>query len=429
MMELRTVKGTRDFLPEDKILRDKFITMLKSVFEQYGYNPLETPALEMQETLASKYAGGAEILKEVFTLKDNADRDLGLRYDLTVPFARVVAMNPQLKKPFKRYQIDRVWRNGPIKLGRYREFYQCDADVVGIHGMGAEAELLSMIEEFFKKISLNIVIKVNNRKVLDALMKYASIEESMVSQVILTLDKLKKIGIVEVEKELDTLGIALKSRQKLLSLCKDNEQSLDQVEAILGKNEGLDQVREVLRLAKLFGVTCAEFDLTLARGLSYYTGTIWEVYAKDGTIQSSIGAGGRYDNIIGMFTTRNEPMPAVGTSFGLDVILDVYKAKTKEKIVSSVTQVLVIPIQTFDQSIAVTLKIRQAGINADIDMLGRPLSKNLDFAGKYGIPFVVIVGENEIAQQSVMLRNLQTGKQEQCTLTQAIKIMKKDLFK
>src|SRR3989338_5767687 len=163
-MELQIPKGTRDFLPEDKIVRDGIASILKEAFELYGYNPLETPALENYETLASKYAGGAEIMKEVYRLKDNGGRELGLRYDLTVPFARVIAMNPAIKKPFKRYQIDRVWRDGPIKLVRYREFWQCDVDVVGIKSVMAEAELFAIASSVFEKLGLDITIYINNRK-------------------------------------------------------------------------------------------------------------------------------------------------------------------------------------------------------------------------------------------------------------------------
>src|SRR3989338_8588501 len=160
-MELDTVKGTRDIFPEDKIVRDKIVSSLKEIFELYGFNPLETPALENYETLSSKYAGGSEIMKEVYTLEDNAQRKLGLRYDLTVPFARVIAMNPSMKKPFKRYQIDKVWRNGPIKLGRYREFWQCDVDVVGTRSLASDAEFLALASSFFKKIGLDVTICVN----------------------------------------------------------------------------------------------------------------------------------------------------------------------------------------------------------------------------------------------------------------------------
>src|SRR3989344_1377918 len=198
MMELP--KGTRDFMPEDKIVRDDIGKALKKNFELFGYNPLETPALEMYETLASKYAGGGEILKETYSLKDNADRKLGLRYDLTVPFARVIAMNPGLKMPFKRYQIDKVWRDGPVQLGRYREFTQCDADIVGCSDMTADAELAAIIKNAFEKLGLDIVIRVNNIKLLNGIIEYADVPKSKCTDVILTIDKLEKFGEAAVKK-------------------------------------------------------------------------------------------------------------------------------------------------------------------------------------------------------------------------------------
>ena len=174
-MELQNAKGTKDIPPEEKIIKQKIVDTLKEVFELYGFNPIETPLLERYETIAAKYAGGAEILKETFKLKDQGKRELALRYDLTVPFSRFVGMNPNLKMPFKRYQIGRVFRDGPIKLGRYREFWQCDVDVVGTKSMKADAECLSIAKEAFKRLNLNVIIKVNNRKILDSMLEYAGV--------------------------------------------------------------------------------------------------------------------------------------------------------------------------------------------------------------------------------------------------------------
>src|SRR3989338_7796949 len=216
-MELQTARGTRDFLPEDKILREEIANKIRKVFELYGYSPLETPEIERFEILASKYAGGEEILKEVFKLKDQGGRDLALRYDLTVPLARVIAMNPTLKMPFKRYQIDKVFRDGPIEKGRVREFCQCDVDVIGISQMSADAEMLAIAQDVFKALQLNVIIKVNNRKILDAMMDAVGITQDK-NDILLTIDKLYKIERSGVEKELAEKGMKPAVIKQLLDM-------------------------------------------------------------------------------------------------------------------------------------------------------------------------------------------------------------------
>ena len=272
-MTLKTPKGTRDFLPEDKIVRDKIVASLKEIFELYGYNPLETPALELYDTLASKYAGGAEILKEVYTLTDNAERKLGLRYDLTIPFARVIAMNPEIKKPFKRYQIDRVWRDGPIKLGRYREFWQCDVDVVGIKSVRVDVELISLASTFFKKLGLDVTIFVNNRKLLNAMLDFAGVKKELQESVILSIDKLKKIGVDGVRKELEEKGIPDDSIAKALGIFNigesENNKIIEKLDQFLTNKEGIEEIKELLKYCELFGAKNVQLNISLARGLSY----------------------------------------------------------------------------------------------------------------------------------------------------------------
>ncbi len=436
-MELRNVKGTRDLLPADKLARDSLIAKLKAIFEKYGYNPIETPALELQETLASKYAGGAEILQEVFTLKDNADRDLGLRYDLTVPFARVIASNQELKRPFKRYQIDRVWRNGPIKLGRYREFYQCDVDVVGISSVAAEAELWRMMEDFFSTLDVPIVIKVNNRKILSSVMQYAGISAVQESDAMLSLDKLAKIGVSGVKKEMAEKGISDEQADKLLSICasgksnpsgssqNSNSISLADLKKKIPDCVGVKELEDAFALAKSFGVGAAsvQFDVSLARGLSYYTGMIWEAFFVDNKITSSIGGGGRYDNMVGSFLNNRESIPAVGTSFGLDVIIDGLKLAGKLDVRESVVTVYVIPIKTLPASIGIVQELRSAGISADIDMNGKGPSKNMEYVNRYKIPFALVIGDNEITSGKLMLKNMANGEQEQLSIADIITLL------
>ncbi len=426
MTEL-TPKGVRDFLPEEKIIRDKIIEVLRKSFELYGYNPIETPALERMEILASKYAGGDEILKEIFKLKDQGGRDLGLRYDLTVPFARVIAMNPNLKMPFKRYQIDRVWRDGPIKLGRYREFCQADVDVVGIKSVGAEAEVLAIAKSVFDKLKFDIAIEVNNRKLLNKIIEFSGVKTDKADDVILSLDKLKKIGSAAVGEELKEKGIKQEVIYKLIKIIAvsgANEKILEELEKILGKCEGIDELKELLKLTKEFGVEI-EITPTLARGLSYYTGTVYEVYLKKSQIKSSIAAGGRYDKMIGLLLERNEEFPAVGISFGIDVIADAIKLEGKIKARKSVVDVYVAPIgDVMPKAISLLQALRKEGIKADMDLMGKGVTKNLSFANSYGIRYVVFLGENEIKEKKVKLRDMEKGEEKLLNVEEVVKILK-----
>jgi len=415
-MELDTVKGTRDIFPEDKIVRDKIVSSLKEIFELYGFNPLETPALENYETLSSKYAGGSEIMKEVYTLEDNAQRKLGLRYDLTVPFARVIAMNPSMKKPFKRYQIDKVWRNGPIKLGRYREFWQCDVDVVGTRSLASDAEFLALASSFFKKIGLDVTICVNNRKLLNSLLEFSGVAQDKQEGAILSIDKLKKIGIDGVRKELEEKGLSDDSIAKIISLfdysASSNKETLERLDSFLKNKEGFNEVKELLERAEEFGVENVKLDISLARGLAYYTGTVLEVFLNDNTIASALAGGGRYDKMIGNFIGSTEEIPAVGMSFGLDVIADVMKLKSKGAQRNSVVEVYIIPLNTLSECIKVASELRNKGINADLDYAGRSITKNLNYCNGLNIPYVLIIGEDELKKGKSKLKNMVTGEEK-----------------
>jgi len=426
MTEL-TPKGVRDFLPEEKILRDKIIETLKYAFELYGYNPLETPALERYEILASKYGGGAEILKETFSLTDQGKRKLGLRYDLTVPFARVIAMNPNLKMPFKRYQIDRVWRDGPIKLGRYREFWQADCDVVGAKGMLAEAELLSLADFIFKKFNFETEIRVNNRKLLNEIISFCGAKKENSDNIILSLDKLEKIGEEGVRKELAEKGIdetIIKKLMKTISVKGDNEKILAELELLLGKTEGIAELREVTRLCDKFK-TKVKIVPTLARGLAYYTGTVFEVYLAKIPVASSIAAGGRFDKMIGLFLGREDDYPAVGISFGVDVIADAINLSKKTEPRKSVVDAYVVPIgDVLDKAIPLLQALRSEGIRADIDLLDRGISKNLNFANSYGIRYVIFLGQNEVDSKMLKLRDMEKGEEKLLKFEEIVKKLK-----
>lgn len=421
-MELQRAKGTRDFLPEDMILRNEIVSTLREVFELYGFSPLETPILERLDVLSAKYAGGAEILKEMYKLKDQGGRELGLRYDLTVPFSRVIAMNSQLKLPFKRYQIGEVFRDGPLKAGRYREFYQCDVDVVGSKSLSSDAELLSLTKNIFKKLKLDVVIRVNSRKVSNALFQVANVPESLWSDVLLAVDKLEKLGEDAVKKELLDKGVerrAIDFIMKMILIKGMNEEKLKILDRELKDKQGLEEIKELLRYE-----SDVVFDVSLARGFVYYTGVVFEVYLKKGEIKSSVAAGGRYDKMIGEFIGRGE-YPATGISFGLEVIMDALKAN-KTSIAKTVTELYVIPIKTKEASFKIAEKLRSNGINVDIDLAEKGISKNLDYADKLGIPYVAFIGEDELKKKKLKLRNMKTGKEEYLAVEDIAKRLTKD---
>lgn len=427
-MELQNAKGTKDYPPEEEILRQRVLATLKSVFEAYGFNPLDTPILERYDVLAMKYAGGSGILKEIFKLKDQGDRELALRYDLTVPFARFIGMNPNIKMPFKLYQIGPVFRDGPIKLGRYRQFIQCDADVVGIKEMAAEAEIIMLTQDVFEKLNLDVVIKVNSRKILNAIAESAGIKISA-EDVILTLDKLEKVGEKAVEEELRQKKVAKKSIKRLLGLTSIKGSNIERMEKLRGElssaegKKGMAEIRELF--SYLDDADNVEFDASLARGLSYYTGIVFEIFLKKSEIKSAIAAGGRYDGMIGKFLSKGKEFPAVGISFGLDVIVDALELMKKQKQKSVVTA-YVIPIKTLTESLRMAAKLRKAGIKTDIDLAGRGISKNLDYANSFGIPFVIFIGEEELKKNKIKLRNMETGKEEMLSVEECIKAFKKD---
>jgi histidyl-tRNA synthetase len=406
-MELQLPRGMRDFPPEEKILRDEVISVLKGIFELYGFSPLETPVVERWEVLSAKYSGGEEILKETFKLTDQGGRQLGLRYDLTVPLARFVGMNPTIKRPFKRYQIGTVYRDGPIKKGRTREFYQCDADIVGSSSPLADAECVQLALDVFEKLGIDVEVKINNRKVLYELAQAAEIPEELTEAAILSLDKLEKTGPDEVLREMTERGIARASAERFLSGAQDRE--------ALKKGEGYRELEPVLSALQDPRVV---WTPSLARGLSYYTGTIYEVYAKNSSVTGSLAAGGRYDNMIGQFLGGSEKIPAVGISFGLEPILEVLKEKHPNRIMrKTVTQVYVIPFKTLlAEGRAICQQLRRAGIKTDMDFSAKGISDGLKYANAYEIPFVVIVGPDEVAAGKVKLRDMRSGEEKLLTV-------------
>ncbi len=414
-MKLANVRGTRDYLPKEAIIREKIIDVLKGVFRRYGYSPLDTPALEYFDLLSAKYAGGAEILKETFKLKDLGGRLLGLRYDLTVPFSRVIAMNPELKMPFKRYQIAKVWRNGPVGFGRYREFMQCDVDLVGSKSMKADAEILAIAKSVFEELKLEAVIKVNNRKIMNAVLEKLGVRNH--EDAILVIDKIEKLSRKELIKELNEKGIS----EEILDVFGGFKELKD-VEQFLGANDGVEEMKELMKYAGDYNINIT-FDPLLARGLSFYTGTVFECFLRDNKIKSAVASGGRYDKIIGQLSKQD--YPAVGISFGLDRIYDALLSAKLVNEIPTTTKVFVVPISDYKVAVDIVERLRKAGINAETDIVGRGISKNLSYVNSLSIPYVIFVGEKEIKSGKFKLRDMKTGKEEMLTLDEIIDMLKR----
>ncbi len=426
MVELSLLKGTNDHLPDEQVVREKIINKIKHVFQLYGYQPLTTPILEMWDVLASKYAGGSEILKETYQLTDQGERTLGLRYDLSVPLARLVGMNPNLGRPFKRYEIGPCFRDGPIKKGRYREFIQCDADIIGVTSMLADAECLAVAHHIFSKLGLEVYLEANNRKLLSGILIAAGVPKGLLKTTILSIDKLKKIGMTGVRDELETKGVSPDLTESIFSFFSYEGSYLEildhlepRIENDIGK-EGIEELRQLYHYLQLFGIADDVILLySLARGLEIYTGTVFEAFLKEpGVIDSSLCGGGRYDEIIGKFLGSKEVYPAVGISFGLDTIYDAVAVHWKLK--TSTSQVFLIPIRTLNKSVELATQLRNKNIYTEIDLLERSLSKNLEYANRHQIPYVVILGKRDITENLCTLRNMGDGTEQKVHLTQIV---------
>lgn len=419
-IDLINLKGTEDYMPRMQRIRQEIKEKLQQIFERYGYQPLETPSICYFDILSSKYAGGAEILKEVYKFRDQGERELGLRYDLTIPFARVIGMNPEIKMPFKRYEIGKVFRDGPVKLGRNREFIQCDVDVVGVKSVMAEAELMSMAVGVYKELGLDIYISYNNRKLLSGIIEFSGIAEELSAETILILDKLEKIGEEGVKAELIKLGIEFSMVDRLMSYMNMKSEELINIFSSLESNElirlGLRELEELNSYLEAMEIRDRlKFSPSLARGLEIYTGTVWEVFLTDKSITSSVGAGGRYDKIIGAFLDNGKEYPAVGMTFGLDVIYEALMIKgiVEEK---APVDLYIIPMGTQRQCMKLILELRNKDLRVDMEMTDRKLKKSLDYANKMGIPYVIIIGENELNLGKVKIKDMNKGIDKEVSL-------------
>ena len=444
-------KGTRDFSPAEMTNRNYIFDSIKSIFRLYGFQPIETPAMENLSTLMGKYGEeGDKLLFKILNSGDFAgnlsDQELlernsirltnkisekGLRYDLTVPFARfVVQYRNDISFPFKRYQIQPVWRADRPQKGRYREFYQCDVDIVGSDSLLNEMELVQIVDQVFGKLKINTVVKINNRKILAGIAEVMG-EKDRIIDITVAIDKLDKIGLEKVNEELLEKGIsqnAIDKLQPILHLSGSVSEKLAQLEKVISLSEsgkkGIEEVRTLFAYLDTLALsTEVELDLTLARGLNYYTGAIFEVKAKD-VAMGSICGGGRYDDLTGNFGMPG--VSGVGISFGADRIYDV------------LTQLQLFPSETVDSTklmfvnfgaaeeafcLPVLAAVRKAGINAEIFPDKSKMGKQMTWANNKKIPFVAIVGENELLQGKINLKNMVTGEQELVNVEELIKIL------
>ena len=409
-MIIQNVKGGYDFLPKEQKIRNYINGILKNTFEEYGYLPIETPILCYFDMLAGKYDEDNDILKEIYKLKDQGDRNLGLRYDLTVPFAKFIALNKnELKLPFKRYEINKVFRDGPVKVGRDREFTQCDVDVVGLSNQMIEAELISLYVNAFTKLNIEINIKYNSRNLMKGLILDTGVNEELVSSTITIIDKIDKLTKEELTNNFLELGLESKEIKLLLeyftlSLADLNNKFKDTNNEDIKKGlEELNNLEEYINKMNL--QEYCTFTSSLARGQDYYTGNVFEVYEKNGKLSGAIGGGGRYDKMITEFINDGETYPAVGISFGLTSIFELLKDREDFKD-SSPVDIYIIPMGTNIESLSLANKLRQLGIKVDLEMNNKKLKKSLDFCNKENIPYVIILGEDEITNNSFKLKDM-----------------------
>lgn len=437
-------KGTRDFSPIEMAKRNYIFNTIRETFHLYGFEQIETPSMEMLSTLMGKY--GDEGDKLLFKIQNSGDYfsgltdeellsrnaaklankfcEKGLRYDLTVPFARYVVMHrDEITFPFKRYQIQPVWRADRPQKGRYREFYQCDADIVGSDSLLNEIELMHLIDDVFKRFNINICIKINNRKILSGIAEYLG-ESDKIIDITVAIDKLDKIGLENVNKELIEKEIsqdAVNKLQPIILLEGNNKDKLVKLKEILAESEiglkGIEECEYILNALDLEKMNSkVELDLTLARGLNYYTGSIFEVKALDVQI-GSITGGGRYDNLTGVFGLKG--ISGVGISFGADRIFDVLNQLNlypKETINGSKVLFTNLGEKEMMYSLPILSTLRKAGINAEIYPDNSKLKKQMNYANNKNIPFVVIIGETEMNENKIMFKNMQTGGQELISL-------------
>lgn len=421
MTEMQTVRGMRDLMGPEMYVRDYLIQTAVDVFKLFGYEPLDSPAVELWETLSAK--GGEEIEADTFKFTDKGDRQVGLRFDLTVPLARIVSSNPTLPKPFKRYAIGKAWRYDRPQAGRYREFTQADVDVIGNTTPAADAEVVMVALEFMNAIfdDDHFLIKINNRKVLRGLTEKAGIPKELTHECFRAIDKLDKIGVEGVVEELGERGMNQEQIEFLSNNLFDEEQtisSLDEFRELLsGSDVGIQGVEELARMEDIFTEAefgkFTQFDISLARGLDYYTGPVFEGRYLGEPDVGSIAGGGRYDNLIEKF--GGPSIGATGISLGIGRIIDILMKKGLGEELRPKLDVFVAPISKDMQKYAMSLQkdMIRAGFSCGVDLMDRPLGRLLEQADDEGAALAIIVGERDLSEGKLSIRDMKTKKTTQ----------------
>jgi len=413
------LKGMRDFLPERMLLRQHVMGVLRTVFERHGFEPIDTPALEYYETLAGKYGEDERL---IYHFEDHGGREVGLRYDLTVPLARFVAVHRnELVFPFKRYHIGPVWRADRPQKGRYREFWQCDADIVGSTSMLADADVVSIVIESLRGVQMpNFVVHINHRKLLESLALYAGVSAEQAPGVYRAIDKLAKIGEGGVARELEATGVESGIARRIVDLVSTSGAPDAVLSAISERLSSIDLAREAISdLEDLFEYLAAlgappehyVLDLALARGLEYYTGPVFETTVDEPKI-GSLGGAGRYDGLVGMFSGQD--IPATGMSLGLERIIDVVEELDLLSVGATTSDVFVTIFDSdrIGESLSIATRLRQAGIPTEVSMEeNRDLGRQLRYASRRKIPYALVIGPDEIAKGVVVVRDMASGDQ------------------
>lgn len=418
----RIFKGTRDFLPEIMIQRERIISVLKKVFMRYGFQPMETPSIEYLEILTGKY--GEEGDKLIYPLAYKGGKELALRYDLTVPLSRVIAMNRHMQMPFKRFQIQPVWRadQPQLRQGRYREFYQCDADTVGTTSILADTEIIRLTYDILNELGFkSFVIRINSRKILAGIMEMAGLPDEMEDTICRSLDKLEKIGMKGVHDELKVKGLSEESIDILMKILDAKGEPSEIISHLSNHprisqsvQDALEEIDELFKHINSFGIPSGfyRWDLHLARGLDYYTGPIFESVLKDQQHIGSLTGGGRFDRLVGTFLGND--IPAVGTTIGLDRIFTAMQQMEMLEDKKSGVELLVCRFgkAETEHNIKIAQDLRDAGFAVEIYPETDKLKKQFGFADKRGIPLVVVQGPDEVTENVVTVKNLKTGVQE-----------------
>lgn len=422
-VEPRIFKGARDFPPEEMVHRERIVETVRRVFQKFGFAPLETPAIEYLEVLSGKYGEDADRLIYRLNYKTDTRDETALRYDLTVPLSRFIAMNPNLVKPFKRYQIQPVWRadRPQPRQGRFREFYQCDVDTIGTDSLMADAEMIAMSHEILSALGFeDILIRVNDRKLLTAVVRFVGVKPERAPDVLRSLDKLDKTSFESVSEELTEKGIAREAIGKLRDIVQvtgDAGTMLPELAKLLaavpGSEDAIRETETLLEYVSGFEVPEGAFrlDLSLARGLDYYTGPIYETVLPKQPHIGSLTGGGRYDHLIGMFSGTETP--ATGTSIGLDRIFSAMKQLKMVERQSTRTQVFVTVFseKTRKKSQQIATLLRRAGVNSELALDVEKLKKQFGFADKKGIAVVLVIGDDEVREGKITVKHLGSGEQ------------------